>query len=606
MRGAEQHGGRIISPIVKSDPLYLWIRNKEGKTPEIGSLPNHFVIETNESADVVARAATCSLKEAWRQVCDAIWRRFMKEIASDGHNTEEIWKRQTQNFWEVLWTAGTGPDDGSLLARRKHWRSYYPLEEPGDKCTVMHDLQELSGFVRARGRGQRKRQDEFWEQIRNDPCVGLLNLREDERLCAIAFVKRLFPLVTEALGWKVDATQWPSTVYLGAWPWMKQAYTTASQEAERYAKEVEEVAKEVPGTVLSRPPIGDIGSKADILARLDANWFHLNFVRDDRRCLLPTEDTENPERREHLVRLLKEVYEATDSSGRPLGKPSSFYALLKADGDRLGKLVREIGPKPVGKALARFTREVPEVVRQHDGVTVYAGGDDVLALLPVPRALLCAETLSDRYRSTFDGDTGAIPTLSAAVVFAHIRLPLRSVLSEAGRLLDDVAKDDNGRDSLAVGALKPGGMHCQWVTTWKRHRSERDSSAVQSLNRLVDKLSKNGDDPGFSSSLVYRIRETLSLLCGQHQWEPGIHADPPEDLDVRAFLRAEILRSLTLCSTDGTEGRTVEEQAVEWAELVEGILSRARADENTTSTTVGLDALLLAHFLADPDGKEAE
>lgn len=70
MRGAELAGGRIISPIVKNDPLYLWIsqdkEHREGTTPEIGSLPNHFVIETDESAEAVALAATRSLKDAWR------------------------------------------------------------------------------------------------------------------------------------------------------------------------------------------------------------------------------------------------------------------------------------------------------------------------------------------------------------------------------------------------------------------------------------------------------------------------------------------------------------------------------------------------------------
>ena len=608
------------------------------------------MIQTDESAEAVARAATCSLQDAWRQVCNSVWKQFIGEVACAGHGTEEIWHRQTRNFWEVLWTAGTDdPADGTdpavgggLLARRKHWRICYPPGEPGDKCTVMHDWQEISGFIRAKGKDQRKRQDEFWDRIRNR--VERLNLREDERLCAVAFVKRLFPLVPDALGWKVDATRWPSTLHLGALPWIKQAEAKVPQEAERYA---EEVQKEVPEAVLKRSPMADIGSKASTFARLDANWLHLNCVRDERLCPLPTadikspessehpEDPESPERRKHLVQRLEEVYKATDNSGRPLG-PSSFYALLKADGDRLGKLGKEIGQKRVGKALTGFTRGVPEIVKKHDGVTVYAGGDDVLALLPVPGALSCAEALSDRYRSAFEEDAGADATLSAAIVFAHIRLPLRSVLSEAGRLLDDVAKDDNGRDSLAVGVLKPGGRHSQWVTTWKRHHPQRDTSAVQSLSRLVDKLSENADDPGFSSSLVYRIRETLSLLCNPSQWEPGIYAEPLKGLDVEAFLRAEILHSLTVRSTDRTEERIAEEltaeerttkeqvaekdriageRAAEWAELVVGILPRARADESATSTEVGFDGLLSARFLADPevvmryadpDGEKAE
>ena len=455
----------------------------------------------------------------------------------------------------------------------------------------MHDLQELSGYVRGESQAGRERQDEFWERVRDQALVGELDLRENERLCAVALVKRLFPLVSRAaLDWRVDATSWPSTAHIGALPWIERAGPAAPQEAERYAVAVRDAMR-------SPPPVDDTGSGTAAFARLDANWLHLDFVRDDRRCRLLDADDEG-RAREDLIRLLKGVYKVADGSGRPLGRPSTFYALLKADGDRLGRLASEAGPELVGKALARFTREVPEIVAKHRGVTVYAGGDDLLAMLPVPGALSCAEALSNRYRSAFGDQPGA--TLSAAVLFPHIRLPLRTALTEAGRLLDDVAKDGNGRDSLAAGVLKPGGAHCQWVTTWSRRRAGRDYSAVRSLQSLAQKLSAHDGNPGLSSSLVYRVRETLSLLCERPRWEPGMWADLPGDLDAVAFLRAEILRSRSLRSAS-----EVEEQAAEWTELVRAVLPRARADRETAPVPVGVDGLLLARFLADPDGWEA-
>ena len=69
----------------------------------------------------------------------------------------------------------------------------------------------LSFRVRAESRASREQQDEFWKRVRGP--LGALDLEDNERLCAIALVKRLFPRVApEALGWEVDTSHWPSTV----------------------------------------------------------------------------------------------------------------------------------------------------------------------------------------------------------------------------------------------------------------------------------------------------------------------------------------------------------------------------------------------------------
>ena len=46
----------------------------------------------------------------------------------------------------------------------------------------------LSGHVRAR---HARQQDEFWRRVNRH--LGELDLRDNERLCAVALVKRLFP-----------------------------------------------------------------------------------------------------------------------------------------------------------------------------------------------------------------------------------------------------------------------------------------------------------------------------------------------------------------------------------------------------------------------------
>jgi CRISPR-associated protein Cmr2 len=583
MHGAQQAGGKVVQPRVTDDPLFRWVSgDRSSEAPAIGSVPNHFKVEVDGDARAVAAALVEALRAAWNRVCEAVWKKFVAPVEALGIDTRVIWDRQVDAFWEVTWAAGDSGERG-LLARRKHWRSHRLPDEPGDKCTVMHDLQELSGQVRATGKAAREAQDEFWRCVRSS--MGLLDLRDDERLCAIALVKRMFPKVAEAaLGWQLETAHWPSTVYVGAVPWIRRAVQEVPQEAAAYAAAVRKYAE---GALAERQPrfSGLDGAAGGDFARLDANYFHAEYLASERLCPL---DQMTSDGRPELVRLLASVHEK-------IGPAPTFYGLLLADGDRLGKLVGSLGGDHVGRALAEFTSHVQELMKQHDGVTIYAGGDDVLAVLPVARALACASALAEGYARAFR-DTGPLPgmdaTLSAGLVLAHVRLPLSTVLAEARRLLDDVAKDGNGRGSLAVGVYKRGGLHCQWVSAWSRARSGSTARAVDPLLGLATRLRAVESEPGLSSGLIYRIRETLALLSGRDRWSPGVWNALPEGLDVRALLRAEVVRSLG-------DHEAVDSLTDSLVDLIARV--RGPGQHGIGSREAGTDALLLAHFLADPN-----
>ena len=637
MRGVEEAGGKIVQPLVDGDQLYRWVKGeRNGKAPSTGSLPNHFVAEvTSGDPGVVARAGVDAMQDAWGRVCDTVWDRFVADIVAHGNGTTDIWRRQVEHFWEVTWTVGPtqGSDDSHRgsnglrpLARRKRWRSHCLPQEDGDKCTVMPDFQELSGFVRAAGREERGRQDDFWEDLRKR-AGGSINLRDNERLCAIAFVKRMFVGVgEEALGWEVDAGSWPSTVNVAAVPWMREVARRAPEAAAKYA----EVAKEASPNSLGPPwPFKRMEEQDRLGAfpRLDANWLHEASLRNESMCPLEGDDAD--EVRSTLLKALRALHKSAVTSAS-LGPPPRFYALLLADGDRLGELLRELGTSGrgiVSRALAEFTGRVSSLVHRHDGMAVYAGGDDVLAMLPAESALACAVALSESYRQAFPSHSGsgAPPaTLSAGVLFTHIRYPLGQAIEEARRLLDDVAKDGNGRDSLAAAVLKPGGLHCEWTTTWNRPSrvsgEKGKIGATEQLNRVIRHLRTMKDEPGISSGLLYRIRDTLSLLCGLDSWKPGTWASPPEELDLADFVRAEVFQSLSkqegedrgradeltklvcdlLYRSKGGNGESAADARLPSPGVCD-LLYRSKGGNGRPSTPeIGLDGLLLARFLASP------
>jgi CRISPR-associated protein Cmr2 len=147
-------------------------------------------------------------------------------------------------------------------------------------------------------------------------------------------------------------------------------------------------------------------------------------------------------------------------------EPQPYFAILVADGDRMGELIsRQDNPeahRALSKTLDDFAREARQIVRKYRGFMVYSGGDDVLAFLPVNQAVACAQDLSEGFRHRVRG------TLSAGVAVVHYREPLSQSLQRA-RDAEKAAKD-GGRNALAVALHTRGGAPITVVRTWDKLR----------------------------------------------------------------------------------------------------------------------------------------
>lgn len=150
-------------------------------------------------------------------------------------------------------------------------------------------------------------------------------------------------------------------------------------------------------------------------------------------------------------------------------KPIPYYAILLADGDSMGKVIdfqNEVKDhQALSKALNEFARSVQAIVEGdlekggHRGALVYAGGDDVLAFLPLHTVLQCAKTLADTFKKKlkdFKDKHGKPPTLSVGVVVAHHLEPLSEALALA-RAAERAAKSVRGKNALAVIISKRSG-----------------------------------------------------------------------------------------------------------------------------------------------------
>ena len=457
-----KENGTIQFPVVQQDgemhnPLLLAIEGKRlnhQKGPWVGSLPNRFQAEIPDHFH--PDACTEAVQQAWKKIADILWKRLVAPVSDLGKETFQIWQRQVDFFWEIHWVIGEQSD---LLRRRKYWRDFVPtvkkkrkrMLEEGDKCMLFPYLQELSGYTGVGRKGKhRKKQQKFWSALRN----GIdheLDLRENERLSAIGMIKRFLPVYAEeAIGWRFpeEAEYFPSTQVLASLPWRKKVLLVVPEQAEQYAKEAEKVLRKT-----------SISAKRFFPDNPTHPWVLMDY-----RAIQPNELKLKPEwktLKERFLALCQEVG----------SEPGNYYAILLMDGDQMGELLKvRQQSKKVSLALADFTQAVEKVVRNHSGVLIYAGGDDVLALFPYDQVLTTAIQLREKFRQSFQEYVPSLrsASISASVVFTDQKTPFQQVIPYAHHQLDQIAKEKHGRNSLVVSLYGHSGEIVQWAAPWKK------------------------------------------------------------------------------------------------------------------------------------------
>ena len=276
---------------------------------------------------------------------------------------------------------------------------------------------------------------------------------------------------------------------------------------------------------------------------------------------------------------------------KSVGAPAPYAAILKADGDRMGKLLQQArsaaDSRAISRALHGFASTVRAIVREHRGHAIYAGGDDVFALLPLPNAVRCAGHLADAFSQAMqpiarmlgmaDDD---LPTLSAGIGIGHLMEPLGSLRARAGRAEhlakgDQVAGSQGGatpRNALAIMLGIRSGGEPTWRANWGQ---ETRFAALQQFSDAY----REGQLP---SRVAYDLRAIDRRLAGQQR----LGAKTDADLDA-AMRRAEVARTLDRARAEG--GREP---------LGEAMQALILAQAGTQPLAELADALILARWLS--------
>jgi CRISPR-associated protein Cmr2 len=599
LAAAGREGGDVLYPVLPSQA-------------EGASLPNKLVALIRDSlGETIAVACEKAVQDVWLNAAKAAGERLTGLIAGD-KTWQQMWHSQTVRFPEIYWCitpwpasdvevqrllgsgkAATYGDIFSIADRaleaRKALRSFTAVEEPGDKCSVCGQRSALHRTG--------ERPHGYWKAVASTNRVTGAQLRPGgrERLCAFCAVKRFGDLGED----KFPSLSLVAVADFKARLLRRMQGNELGSDLMARLMAHQTVLRALNLHTIPENTIPFLAAEAEKVSPVWQQLAH-GLLCYDGDVLFPETFTEDrlqdsyglevaPEQAADARRKTVDLLDAALNAD--MAGPRRAYAILLLDGDRVGRSLSKVKSpdehRAISAALARFAaeegRRIVEVERP--GRIIYAGGDDVLALLPVEHAMTAAAELSHVFGTVLK-DTLRAPSVSASVVFAHHLYPLEAVL-RAARQAERVAKDGYSRNAIVVHLLKRAGGDVIAGAGWA------DEGAVDIVEWVVD-VARRFADGRLSPKLAHVVCAEADTLIGL-----------PRDAQ-RAELKRLALRQAGEDPPREEKQQQAEELAHAIAALAASAESRQREADEAHDPVPGIEVaarwLLVSAFLAQIGG----
>lgn len=460
-----------------------------------------------------------------------------------GFLASQAWK-VLRNRQELNGTTFFEPNPGVLyptvydlaeraLAAAKSGQSFDQTEQVGWRCSMTGETEWLTTDRAQLATSYRKQSDTLWAKVANRRPAWA---KHGEHLGALPAIKRLWPsLFAERLACVVGVEEVDRFV--------------VSTHTMALAKQMERFL-ESGGQLTDEQRKGLKGKPVALPRRLARHHDSLPWMRKLPGCLEDSAEAQDEERQRSAETAVKGI----------LGdKIEAYYALLLMDGDHMGRMLsggdgscstsylrsfhpsvrqgfeelatsnpalakyantpRAVSPNrhlSISAALNDFALQVvPQIIeREHLGRVLYAGGDDVMAMLPVADLLPAMHRLREAYsgdaHENADLDWAAAQkrrelvcrggfaylggrlmrmmagaTASCGAVIAHHKAPLAAVMSELRRA--EKRAKDAGRNRFSLTIIKRGGgdlfVTDEWGAPLDALLKTRDFLAKPSVSR---------------------------------------------------------------------------------------------------------------------------
>jgi len=515
------------------------------------NVPNKVVALVKQTPASLGKAVQGAILKRLHEIRDEAYS-YRKVTGSFDRTTAE---RQVDDMLEFFWVAcpvnrnySQARDQAeALMAARKVTRDFATVSWGSSAPKSSLDGQRESVIP-----------ETAYDQMTGEQLRRSYGVHVGERLCGVGLLKRHGKRGT-------GADRFFSTSHVAALPLLERL--TDKSATDEYIKSLQEFG-------ISSGELGSVPTRHSVFGHYDG---HLLF---EERLSEFFEDKNKLEKAKAALRKFRKKA-LDDQSLIP------YYALLRADGDHMGKVINrqrtDEQHRALSQHLSRFAGRVAGIVNAHKGSLVYSGGDDVLAFVPLHTVLACARCLADTFRQELAAfkvkeDGGEVsPTLSVGIVVSHHLEPLSDALTLA-RAAEKAAKSVPGKNGLAVTVSKRSGADRTVKGTW--------GTLDQRLTQFIN-LHRTDAIP---DSAAYELRDLALRL---HSSEQSVR----ETLQ-RAIVE-EAKRILRRKEAQRGQQPIAEEVLRDLDKFVNDIITQHKSEKRETSAIAELaDELIIAREFA--------
>jgi|GEM_PF-1038039 len=472
------------------------------KRLDFADIPNKLLFKIKESSDEDVRQIAKKVDETIKNNLKELIQFALKELDIEQTNFHDLALYQSENMLELFWAASKIESDykntrrnldgyvgylkdakirndgtfqsNTIIEYKSPKVSFEEFQKKEDyleycggvyTCTICKENTIIGASIDDyKGKA-------FWENIWNRENRKIKN---GERLCGFCLIKRF-------LAAKLKIGGFPSTSEIASTLFKKELLTKKEimhSLIPLYHKVIDKIPKgNMVRKLKSELDNNQAEERIKSLLQMDGEWFIVDIWK-------------NPiNYKEHKIAddEAKEIVEKLEEFYKNSIFPSESYAVLKLDGDNMGAKISRLDMedhKLLSRCQSTFVGQVEDIIKNYYGASIYIGGDDVLAMLPVKNALDCAREIRDEFQKAMSDIKKLLPddeiynfTLSGALLIAHHLLPLQYVLAELNGL-EKKAKNMEGKDSIGIKFIKHSLSSDEIILKWNRHYSFKELSKI--------------------------------------------------------------------------------------------------------------------------------
>lgn len=383
---------------------------------ESPNMPNRMVAEFADYSEDEKRRIAENLTDFVKQEFE---RTALELLESKGISRSgiEMAKKQWEDFLEIYWVFEAYDSPGyweayqrmiGAIHQVKGIRPFSQTTEPwGRKCMLFPKYNGI--FAKKSGKG-----NENAYPYQTNPCYvcditeshGLeYMVKPGEALSALALMKRIY----------------------------------GKRDTDLYSVRYMLLAQRVPENLFRESGMeGQKHERRDMLA---------NAVYDlDHGVVLDEEEYDA-----QVIQMAHHLYRRIVEQGVKL---SSYYAVLKFDGDNMGDAFKALEEaekqRELSKNIHSFAEEVPAIIKKFGGLPVFAGGEDFLGFIPLDHLFECVSVLHESFCQIMKR------SFSIGITIAHLMQPLKEVMAGVDAM-EESAKRMPGKNAFAIGIIKRSG-----------------------------------------------------------------------------------------------------------------------------------------------------